>query len=67
MSDEIPPELAKKIRWLLAAMDRGEVSPDETELAVVSQILKDHGEPWLAMECERRARRLLPNLRRDLS
>jgi hypothetical protein len=67
MSNEIPIDLGKKLRLLLAAIDSGVVCPDPLELAAAAHILKEHGELALSREYERRARRFFPQLRRDLS
>lgn len=67
MSDWLPPDLGKKMRALLDKIDAGQAAPDPLDLLMVAGLLKDHGEWSLARDYERRARRLLPKLRRDLS
>lgn len=67
MTTDIPDELARKLRNLLVLVDQGVVAPDPVELAAAAYLLREHGELELARRYERLARRVLPNLRRDLS
>jgi hypothetical protein len=63
----LDPELARKIRALLALADAGRWRPDPLMLAWAAGVLKDHGELALARDCERIVRRHFPNYRRDLT
>ena len=67
MSAGLPDDLAKRICVMLAAIDVGVVRPDPLKLLRAAGVLKDAGELSLALECERLARRKLPNPSRDLS
>ena len=63
----LPDDFAKKICVMLAAIDAGVVRPDPLNLLRAAGVLKDAGELSLARECERLARRKLPNPPRHLS
>lgn len=57
----------RKFRLVLDLVDAGRITPDGLELLAVAAIAKDAGELELARRAERIARRLYPNLQKDLS
>jgi hypothetical protein len=67
MSADIPRELAVKIDLLLDLIDAGSIQPDPLKLLQAAVTLIQHGELQRARRCEAIARRLLPNLARNLT
>lgn len=60
-------QLGRKLRVMIAAIDAGQLTPDPLELLWAADVCKQHGELTIARELQRIARRLLPNLSRDLA
>jgi hypothetical protein len=67
MNQHFTDTLGHKLRTLLVLIDAGAVTPDPFDLLWAAGVCKDNGELRLARELERVARRLLPNLSKDLS
>jgi hypothetical protein len=67
MKRQLTDATLKNFHIILAAIDAGLACPDALDLLQVSHALKEVGELKLATEYERRARRFLPNLQKDLT
>lgn len=67
MIADFPRELAIKVDRLLDLIAAGKIAPEPLDLLAAAHTLRDHGELVRADRCVAVARRLLPNLARNLN